>query len=175
MAPFICVTGRKSEAAMSRRFVLFFALLGAMLALSGANAADPSARDFVAGIYSAYKGAGGNGIALDTEAALQRYFEPGLAALIAKDRKDAAEQGEAPALTGDPFVDAGDWNIADYEIAVADEAPDKATATVKFNNDEKATVVVLQLVKLKEGWRIADITWHREDGTESLRGLLAPH
>ncbi|HEY7245696.1 MAG TPA: DUF3828 domain-containing protein [Xanthobacteraceae bacterium] len=160
---------------MNRRSTIFLGIFGAIVALSAAPAADPSARNFVAAIYDAYKGQSGNGIALDTDAALRRYFEPDLAALISKDRKEAADQGEAPALTGDPFVDAGDWNIADFDIAVADAEPGKATATVKFDNDEKPTKIVLDLVKLKEGWRIADITWQREDGTETLRGLFIQH
>ena len=146
-----------------------------MGALATANAADPSARSFVAAIYNAYKGRSGNGIALDTDAALRHYFEPGLAALISKDRKEAADQGEAPPLTGDPFVDAADWNIADFDSALAETAPDKATATVKFDSDEKPTVIVLELVRLKEGWRIANIAWHREGETETLRGLFVQH
>ena len=96
-------------------------------------------------------------------------------ALISKDRKEAADQGEAPTLTGDPFVDAADWNITAFDIALAETAPDKATATVKFDNDEKPTVIVLELVKLKEGWRIADIAWQREGETETLRGLFVQH
>jgi hypothetical protein len=36
-------------------------------------------------------------------------------------------------------------------------------------------VVVLELVKLKEGWRVADIAWHREGETETLRSLFTQH
>jgi len=32
---------------------------------------------------------------------------------------------------------------------------------------------VLDLVKLKQGWRIADITWPRDGETATLRGLLS--
>jgi hypothetical protein len=125
---------------MNRRSVVFYlGVFGAIGALATANAADASARSFVAAIYNAYKGRSGNGIALDTDAALRRYFEPGLAALISKDRKEAADQGEAPTLTGDPFVDAADWNIADFDLALAETGPDKATATVKFDNDQMRT------------------------------------
>ena len=77
---------------MNRRSMLFLGVFGAIGALATANAADASARSFVAAIYNAYKGRGGNGIALDTDAALRRYFEPGLVALISKDRKEAADQ-----------------------------------------------------------------------------------
>jgi Protein of unknown function (DUF3828) len=160
---------------MNRRLIVLLGMFGAIAALAAVHAADPSALNFVTAIYNAYKGQGGNGIALDTDAELRRYFEPGLAALISKDRKDAADQGEAPALTGDPFVDAGDWNIVAFDIDITDTEPGKATATVKFDNDEKPTVVVLDLVKLKEGWRISDITWQHEGQTETLRGLFTQH
>ena len=44
-----------------------------------------------------------------------------------------------------------------------------------FDNDQKPTVIVLELLKLKEGWRIADIAWQRESETETLRGLFVQH
>ncbi len=50
------------------------------------------------------KGKNRNGISLNSDATIRRYFEPGLAGLIIKDRKDAADRGEAPTLSSDPFV-----------------------------------------------------------------------
>ena len=64
------------------------------------------------------------------KAAIRRYFEPSLAALMVKDRKLAAKRGEVGVLDFDPFVDAQEWDIADFDIAVAETAPGKATATV---------------------------------------------
>ena len=40
---------------------------------------------------------------------------------------------------------------------------------------EGQKTIVLELVKLKEGWRIADITWQRDGETETLRGLFVQH
>jgi hypothetical protein len=40
------------------------------------QAADPSAKSFVEGIYAAYKGKDARGIALDSNAAVRRYFDP---------------------------------------------------------------------------------------------------
>ena len=57
----------------------------------------------------------------------------------------------------------------DVDIVVRDLAPDKASATVKFSNIKMPTTVVYDLVKLKDGWRIADITW---DGNDTLRGVF---
>ena len=140
---------------------------------SPACAADPSPRAFVTAIYDAYKGKNGNGIMLDSERTIRRYFEPSLAALISKDQKDAARHNDAPKLDGDPFVDAQDWDIATVDIAVSDAAPDKARATVSFSNANKPTTIVLDLVKIKNEWRISDITWQREGEKSTLRNLFS--
>jgi hypothetical protein len=155
-----------------RRSVLMGALAGIAFATAGARAAEPSAKSFVEAIYAAYKGKDGNGIALDSDAAVKRYFEPKLAALISKDRKDADKRGEVSTLDGDPFIDAQDWEIESVDIAVREIAADKASATVSFTNMDKPTTVLLDLVKLREGWRIADITWDRDGRKESLRALF---
>ena len=150
-------------------------MLGAACATiaAPATAADASARAFVTAIYDAYKGKNGNGVPLDTDRAVQRYFEPSLAALIIKDQKDAARRDEAPVLDTDPFVDASDWDIDAVEIAVSDTAPGKASATISFNNRDKPTTVVLDLVKINNDWKISDITWKRAGETKTLRGLFA--
>ena len=150
-----------------RRSVLFGMVIA--FAAAGAKAAEPSAMAFVETIYAAYKGKNGNGVSLDTDAKVRRYFEPKLAALINKDRKDAAKRGNVSTLDGDPFVDAQDWQIDAMDVAVRDTAADKATATVSFMNIDKQITVVLELVKLREGWRISDIAWDRQ---ETLRGIL---
>ena len=133
--------------------------------------ADASAEAFVAAIYASYKGKDGNGVTLDNEKTIRRYFEPSLAALMVKDQKDAAKRNDTPTLDGDPFVDAQDWDIEAVDIAVADAEPGKAKATVKFKNRETPTTVVLDLVKIKNDWRIGDITWQHDGKQETLRGL----
>jgi len=76
-------------------------------------------------------------------------------------------------LDSDPFIDAQDRDISAVDIAVRDASPDKAVATVNFKDIDRATTVVLDLIKIKSDWRIADITWRREGGkTETLRGLF---
>lgn len=147
--------------------------ISAVLPATGAQA-DAAAQAFLVSLYNNYRGKNGNGIALDKEAVIRRYFEPALAALIVKDRKEAENRGDVPALDGDPFVDAQDWEIAAFDVTVRDTAPDKASGTVTFQNFDKAVTVVLDLVKLREGWRIADITWQRDGETATLRALFSP-
>jgi hypothetical protein len=156
---------------LTRRTILLGTVGAAYAAAARADA--PSARAFVTAIYDLYKGKNAKGIALDNERTIRRYFEPSLAALIIKDQKDAARRKDVPALDGDPFVDAQDWDIADIAIALADIAPDKATATVKFHNGDQPTTVVLALVNARGDWRISDITWQHDGKPETLRGLYA--
>jgi len=157
---------------LTRRTLLIAAVCAMPMAPGPAGAEDAAARAFVAAIYETYVGRDGNGIMLDDEKAIRRHFEPGLAALIVKDQKNAERRNEAPALDGDPFVDGQDWDIAAYTIAMADTGPGKATATVSFDNAGKPTTVVLELVKIKNDWRISDITWQHDGKPETLRSLF---
>ena len=97
-------------------------------------AADPSATSFVEAIYAPYKVKDGKGNPLDSDAAVKRYFEPRLAALIIKDRNKAAKRGDVSTLDMDPFIDAQDWDISAVDVAVRDTGADKASATVSFKN-----------------------------------------
>ena len=97
--------------------------------------------------------------------------KPSLAALIIKDQK--AAHGEVGILDGDPFIDAQDWEISAVDIAVRDVSPDKAVATVNFKNIDRQSTIMLDLIKIKSDWRIANITWQRDGGKkETLRGLF---
>ncbi len=155
---------------LTRRDILLGAA-GAAIVVP-ALAADAAAAAFVTGIYDAYKGKDARGILIDNDRAVRRYFEPSLATLIRKDQKDAARRNEPPTLDGDPFVDAQDWEIAAFDIAVTDTAPGKATATVKFANAGAPKTIVLGLTKIKSDWRIADITWQRDGKPATLRALF---
>jgi hypothetical protein len=137
-----------------------------------AMAADASATAFVTKIYDAYKGKDAKGINYGTEAAIRRYFEPSLAALIIKDDKAAARRDEVPILDGSPFVDAQEWEIFAFDIAVTDAPPDKAVATVSFKNFDELVKIALNLVRVKNDWRIADIISRRDGRTQSLRALF---
>lgn len=147
-------------------------IAAAALAATRALAADVSAKAFVSGIYEAYKGSGAKGLPLDSESAIRRYFEPSLAALLIKDRKSAARRREVGKLDGDPFIDAQDWDIDKLNVDVTESAPGKAKATVKFVNLDTPATVVLDLIKIGNGWRISDITWLRDGKPETLRSLF---
>ena len=154
---------------IARRDLLLVLCIGAVFTARGVPATEPSATAFVEAIYAPYKGKDTKGVALDTDAAVKRYFEPRLAVLISRDRNKAARRGEVSTLDMDPFIDAQDWDISTVDVAVRDTGAGKASAIVSFKNLDKPTTVVLDLVKLREGWRIADIDWGRKP---TLRGLF---
>jgi Protein of unknown function (DUF3828) len=91
---------------------------------------------------------------------------------LANDRKQAARRNEVGSLDFDPFLDAQDWDVTAFDIVVSDEAAGKAQATVKFINQGQAMTVVLDLVQVKNAWRIYDITWSRGNQTETLRKIF---
>jgi hypothetical protein len=150
---------------MPRRVALFaLAVLLAMPAVPAcARTTEPptSAKMFLEGIYRAYLGTSvteAKGVALDQPAAVKRYFSPGLASLILEDSAQANKVGETPSLNGDPFVGHQEWQISDLAIEVKD-ATVKAVGTVSFTNFGKPEKLVLELLKVGESWRIADIHW----------------
>jgi hypothetical protein len=149
-----------------------WALFVAATAGGSARADDATALAFVKAIYAPYRGKNTKGIMLDTDADLRRYFEPSLVALIGKDRKDAARRHDVPTLDDDPFIDAQDWDISNFDIAVSDTGNGKASATVKFVNEGQPVTVALDLISVGNNWRIADVTWQHDGKPETLRGLF---
>jgi Protein of unknown function (DUF3828) len=136
-----------------------------------AAADDASARAFVSAIYDSFTG-GRQGVRIDSGPKLRRYFEPALAQAMNKDQENAAKHHEVGELDGDPFIDAQDWEIKQFVVGIEDTAPGKVRATVNFINFDKQKTIVLELVAIKNDWRIFDIIWSRDGKPESLRALF---
>ena len=142
-----------------------------LLFASPALAADPAAEAFVRELYRPYAesdAAPGRDVA-----ELRRLFTPSTAALIVRDRRQAAARNEAPALNGDPLVDSQEWTPTPIDLAVEDgrtpgTARARASYTVPAGRERRA--VELDLVRTRAGWRVADIRWAGEP--KSLRQLL---
>jgi hypothetical protein len=152
----------------TRRFIFGFVLIAALGAAGASVAADTSAKDFITKIYDTYKGKDAPGVTGTSDEDLLTVFEPGLVKLITKDAEEAEKKGEAPKLDGDPFVAAQEWDIESFDIVMRDIGPNKATATVSFKNQDKATSVTVDLVKVAAGWRVSNVHWSDGD----LRTLL---
>ena len=137
--------------------------------LARAAEPPPTAKVFLQSIYQSYLGnssGSAKGIRLEQPAAVRRYFTAGLASLMLEDNAVAAKRSEPPSLDGDPFVGRQDWDIADLAVEVR-EGGTKATGTVTFTNFGKPEKLVLELLKVGNDWRIADIRY--DSGT--LRGV----
>jgi hypothetical protein len=137
--------------------VCLVATLAGALGTVPAVAETGSPKAFLDGIYRSYLGKVSKGIPLSDASVIRRYFAPPLADAIVKDMADANKRGEVPALNGDPFIDAQDWEIANLAIAVKAAATDKAVATVSFTNFRERRTISLDLVRTGAGWRIAEI------------------
>ncbi len=155
---------------MSRQpsLTALFAGLTMLAATLPRVAADETAKAFLDKLYSAYTASNHNGVDIDTDKALARYFTPEVIKLMDKMYAAAKKSGDVPALDGDPFIDAQDWEIKSFDITVDQAGGDKATGHVRFKNFGDDKSITLDLVHLKPGWRIDDIHW--SEGT--LRKLL---
>ena len=109
-------------------------------------------------------------LSLDKASDLRRYFTPSLVAIIVADEAKAARHHDVPTLDGDPFVDAQDWDIGDITWKITAHGAEHADAEVHFTNFKQPQKVLLQLVRLKVGWRIHDIVYYGSDAG-TLRGL----
>ncbi|HEY1503033.1 MAG TPA: DUF3828 domain-containing protein [Stellaceae bacterium] len=155
----------KQPTVFLRRLILAIACITIFAASALADEATPQA--FLTALYQHYEAKGFPGIDYADKRVLQRYFEPSLVELITADQAAAKKRDEVPALDGDPFVDAQEWEITRLAITTQTDGADKATGSVAFRNFKKPKKFVVRLVRLKAGWRIADIVW--PEG--SLRGL----
>lgn len=159
----------------TRRILLVCAASFAVTGPAMAQKAGPNsdaALAFVKAIYSTYTKPGSDGVLIDSSAKLRRYFEPQLAEVMNKDQEDAARHHDVGTLDGDPFIDAQDFEIKKFDVVIKDGEPGKATATVLFTNLGDAKTIVLDLVTVKNAWRIYDITWMHDGKPETLRGLF---
>jgi Protein of unknown function (DUF3828) len=156
---------------LTRRTLLFLAAgLAASLAVGGSAKAqsaktdDASAVAFINAIYNSYKTPNSDGVLIDSGPKLRRYFEPQLAEAINKDQADAARHGDVGTLDWDPFIDAQDFDFKTFTVAIKDTAPGKVSATVTFTNLNlgKPSTIVLDLVTIKNAWRIYDTLPGRE-------------
>jgi len=130
---------------------------------------------FLHAIYDRYIGPEDKTQPIDysQEAELRKYFEPSLVTLIMKDGEQAAKNGEVPALDGDPFIDAQEWDIKSFDIKVVQADADHADATIKFTNEGQPKLIHVLMARLNGQWKIHDIVWNGDEGT--LRGLYARH
>ena len=174
----------KIESTFSRRDLAFgFALVLAIrtvpaFAKGKHHAGKPAAEEFLGSIYQRYLGtssAAGSGIVLTNAQSVRSYFTAGLASLILEDRAAATEQGESPVLESDPFIGHSEWDISGLSIDVKDTGAFKIVGTVTFLNFGKPEKVILELLRLGNEWRVADVKWGSGTLRNIYRGRAAYH
>jgi hypothetical protein len=134
------------------------------------RAGEHSAKRFLGSIYQHYLGkssAAAAGQPLTDAQSVRSYFTTGLAGLILDDRAAATKLGESPILNSDPFIGHSEWDISDLSVDVNATAGFKTVGTVSFLNFGKREKVIVELLRLGNEWRIADVAWD----SDTLRGL----
>jgi hypothetical protein len=174
----------KIEPTFSRRHFAFrFASILAFRAVPAfagekRHAGKPVAEEFLSSIYLRYLGkpsAAGSAIVLANAELVRRYFTPGLALLILEDRAAATEQRQSPVLESDPFIGRSEWDISALSIDVKDTGAFKTVGTVTFLNFGKPEKVVLELLRLGNEWRVADVKWDSGTLRDVYRRKAAYH
>jgi len=145
----------------------------AVMATSAAWALDPATQAFVESIYKPYERSV-EALGL-SDANTRRLFTPATAALIFKDRREAAAQGGGYGqLDIDPFINGQDWAPTNIYVKVTDDPqPERAHGTATYTvpgGPERRVVIWLDLLRTPVGWRVSNIKWQHE--AKSLRQLL---
>ena len=142
------------------------------LANAGPGAADDaSALAFLSAIYNSYTSGSKDGPNRQRSHTTPLYR----AGSRRRDEQGSGNRGKTPRrgeLDVDPFIDAQDYDIKHFDVAIKDTAPGKATATVTFVNFDEQKTIVLELIAIKNDWRIYDITWPRDAEPKTLRALF---
>jgi hypothetical protein len=100
-----------------------------------------------------------------------RLLSPRLLALVRRDRWLTPE-GDVGALDGDPICDCQDWKIRSVRVEVQTAGAERATAVARFVNAGHPAIVKLDLVVVKDAWRIDNI---HSQTIPDLASLLRAH
>jgi hypothetical protein len=135
-----------------RRRAFALALLAVPIA---AGAQSSTALDFLKSIYEPYKKAGFKG---QPYWEARRFFVADLAEAIERDYERAKKRTEVPALDGDPFLNAQDWNVHSVNYSVSEmRSAKRAVGAIALDNLGMPTLLALFLIETPQGWRIDDI------------------
>lgn len=88
----------------------------------------------------------------------QKFFDPGLAALIWKNLSETPE-GEVGNIDFDPLFNAQDTQIKRFRIGAADTNGSSATVPVTFMNFDQKVRILFRLVNTKAGWKVSNIDY----------------
>jgi hypothetical protein len=161
---------------MTRAIVL--ALL--TVAASSAVAAGDGPKEVIRALYKVHRPWEHKELNLGNRAVLSKYFSPELTNLFLKNAQLERDcpKGDLCGLDFDPILGVQDFDEhLDFELHITEATPPQPgrfQARFKlFNEDkpEQEQVLLFQLVQLKNGWRIDDIIYTKDNA--SLKAVIA--
>ena len=138
-------------------------LIAAMLALAAPATAAPTtptadAKAFVDGIYRSWLAALKRGNAMYQPPRDEQLYVPELAALLMKDERISNRTGDLGVIDWVILCSCQDDAGLGYRVSVPAATATAATAKVALTFGGKySNTLTLKLVKLQQGWRIADV------------------
>ena len=166
------------------------ALILALLTMVGsfAMAAGDAPEEVIRALYKAHRPWEHKELNLGNRAALSKYFSPELTKLFLKNAQLERDcpKGDLCGLEFDPILGSQDFDEhLNFKLHITEATPPQSgrfEAHFKlFNeeNPEQEQVLLFQLVQVKNGWRIDDITYTKDN--TSLKAVItaildeAPH
>jgi hypothetical protein len=155
------------------------ALILALLTVVAASAvaAGDGPEEVIRALYKAHRPWEHKELSLGNRTVLSKYFSPELTKLFLKNAQLERDcpKGDLCGLDFDPILGAQDFDEhLNFELRITEAMPPQTgrfEACFKLFNEEKAEkVIVFQLVQLKNGWRIDDIIYTKDNA--SLKATL---
>ena len=141
---------------------------------SSAVAAEDGPEEVIRALYKAHRPWEHKELNIRSRAVLSKYFSPELTTLFLKNAQVERDcpKGDLCGLEFDPILGAQDFDDhLDFELHITEATPPQTgrfEARFKLFNEQKPEqeqVLIFQLVQLKNGWRIDDITYTKHNTT----------
>ena len=157
------------------------ALLIALLTVvaSSVAAAGEGPEEIIRALYKAHRPWEHKELNLNNRAVLSKYFSPELTRLFLKNAQIERDcpKGDLCGLEFDPILGSQDFDEhLNFQLHITETTPPQTgrfEARFKLFNEgkpEQEQVLVFQLVQLKNGWRIDDIIYTKDNAT--LKAVL---
>jgi hypothetical protein len=157
---------------ITKHTALVIALL--IVVASFAVAAEDGPEEVIRALYKAHRPWEHKEVNIRSRAVLSKYFSPELTKLFLKNAQVERDcpKGDLCGLEFDPILGSQDYdNDLDFELHITEATPPQTgrfEARFKLFNGqgpEHEQVLIFQLIQVKNGWRIDDITYTKHDTT----------
>ena len=161
--------------------IMLKALILALLTVvaSSAVAAEDGPEEVIRALYKAHRPWEHKELNLGNRAVLSKYFSPELTKLFLKNAQLERDcpKGDLCGLEFDPILGSQDFDDhLDFKLRITEATPPQTgrfEARFKLFNEEKPEqeqVLVFQLIQVKNGWRIDDIIYTKDN--TSLKAVI---